>query len=86
MVCIAVMILRYKKPELERPYKTPALYLVGTLGVSFNLFLMYYVRKETWYAFIVWGIIGIAVYFFYSKKHAKLNNPEEFERLDNERK
>ena len=86
MVCIAVMILRYKKPELERPYRTPALYLVGTLGVSFNLFLMYYVRKETWYAFIVWGIIGIAVYFFYSKKHAKLNNPEEFERLDNERK
>lgn len=53
MVCIAVMILRYKKPELERPYKTPALYLVGTLGVSFNLFLMYYVRAETWYAFIL---------------------------------
>jgi APA family basic amino acid/polyamine antiporter len=47
---------------------------------------MLYVRKETWYAFIVWGIIGIAVYFLYSKKHAKLNNPEEFERLDNERK
>jgi APA family basic amino acid/polyamine antiporter len=86
MVCVAVMILRYKKPELERPYRTPALYLVGTLGVSFNIFLMLYVRKETWYAFIVWGIIGIAVYFIYSKKHAKLNNPEEFERLDNERK
>ena len=85
MVCIAVMILRYKKPELERPYKTPALYLVGTLGVSFNLFLMYYVRAETWYAFIIWGVIGIAVYFFYSKKHAKLNNPEEFDRLDENR-
>jgi APA family basic amino acid/polyamine antiporter len=73
MVCIAVMILRVKKPELERPYKTPAVYLVGTLGVGFNLFLMYFVRKETWIAFIVWGIIGISVYFLYSKKKSNLN-------------
>ncbi|WP_295333520.1 APC family permease [Flavobacterium sp.] len=73
MVCVAVMILRVKKPELERPYKTPAVYLVGTLGVGFNLFLMYFVRKETWIAFIVWGIIGISVYFLYSKKKSNLN-------------
>jgi APA family basic amino acid/polyamine antiporter len=73
MVCVAVMILRVKKPELERPYKTPAVFLVGTLGVGFNLFLMYFVRKETWIAFIVWGIIGISVYFLYSKKKSNLN-------------
>jgi len=73
MVCVAVMILRVKKPELERPYKTPAVYLVGTLGVGFNLFLMYFVRKETWIAFIVWGIIGITVYFLYSKRKSNLN-------------
>jgi APA family basic amino acid/polyamine antiporter len=74
MVCVAVMILRVKKPDLERPYKTPAVYVVGTLGVGFNLFLMYFVRKETWIAFIVWGIIGISVYFLYSKKKSNLNN------------
>ena len=38
MVCVAVMILRVKKPELDRPYRTPAVYLVGSLGVAFNLF------------------------------------------------
>ncbi|HRD39921.1 MAG TPA: amino acid permease, partial [Bacteroidia bacterium] len=59
MVCVAVMILRYKKPELERPYRTPAVYLVGTLGVAFNIFLMCFVRKETWIAFVIWGVIGI---------------------------
>lgn len=74
MVCIAVMILRVKKPDLERPYKTPAVYLVGSLGVAFNLFLMYFVRKETWIAFIIWGIIGISVYFLYSKRKSNLNN------------
>lgn len=74
MVCVAVMILRYKKPELERPYKTPAVYVVGTLGVCFNLFLMTQVRKETWYAFLIWGGIGILVYFLYSRKRSNLNN------------
>ncbi len=77
MVCVAVMMLRYKKPELERPYRTPAVYLVGCLGVAFNLFLMYFVRTETWYAFIIWGIIGIAVYFLYSRSRSNLNNPTE---------
>ncbi len=72
MVCVAVMILRFKKPELERPYRTPAVYLVGTLGVSFNIFLMCYVRKETWIAFLIWGAIGIAVYFLYSKRNSNL--------------
>jgi APA family basic amino acid/polyamine antiporter len=86
MVCIAVMILRYKKPELDRPYKTPAVYIVGTLGVAFNIGLMTFVREETWHTFIIWGALGILVYFLYGKRNAKLNNPEEFERLDNERK
>lgn len=77
MVCIAVMILRYKKPELERPYRTPAVYLVGTLGVLFNLFLMYFVRIDTWKAFIVWGTLGIIVYFVYGKRKSNLNNLPE---------
>ena len=76
MVCVAVMMLRYKKPELERPYRAPAVYVVGTLGVSFNLFLMYFVRKETWIAFLIWGSIGIAVYFLYSKKRSNLEIKE----------
>jgi len=77
MVCVAVMILRKKKPELERPYRTPAVYLVGTLGVCFNIFLMCFVRKETWVAFCVWGVIGIIVYFLYSRRNSNLNNPQE---------
>lgn len=76
MVCVAVMILRKRKPELERPYRTPAVYLVGTLGVLFNIFLMCFVRKETWIAFVIWGFIGIVVYFLYSRKNSNLNKLE----------
>ncbi len=73
MVCVAVMILRKKKPELDRPYRTPAVYLVGCLGVGFNIFLMCFVRKETWIAFMIWGAIGIAIYFLYSRRNSNLN-------------
>jgi basic amino acid/polyamine antiporter, APA family len=73
MVCVAVMILRYKKPELERPYRTPAVYVVGTLGVVFNLFLMTQVRLATWKFFIIWGVMGILVYFLYSRNKSHLN-------------
>ena len=76
MVCVAVMILRKKKPELERPYRAPAVYLVGSLGVGFNIFLMCFVRPETWVAFLVWGTLGIIVYFLYSKRNSNLEKPE----------
>ena len=67
----------YKKPELDRPYKTPAIYLVGSLGVGFNIFLMCFVRPETWVAFLIWGSIGIAVYFLYSRRNSNLHNVKE---------
>jgi APA family basic amino acid/polyamine antiporter len=84
MVCIAVMILRYKKPELERPYRTPAVYLIGTLGVSFNIFLMFFVRPETWVAFLIWGGLGILVYFLYSKRNSNLEKLSEEEQVASE--
>jgi APA family basic amino acid/polyamine antiporter len=73
MVCVAVLILRIKQPHLERPYKTPLIYIVAPLGASFNVFLMTYVREHTWYAFIIWGIIGVLVYFLYSRRNSNLN-------------
>ncbi|MFZ9450865.1 MAG: amino acid permease [Bacteroidia bacterium] len=73
MVCIAVLILRIKQPNLDRPYKTPWIYLVAPLGAGFNLFLMSQVRINTWYAFIIWGSLGVLVYFLYSRKHSHLH-------------
>ena len=78
MVCAAVWMLRVKEPQLERPYRTPALPLVATLGILFNVGLMTQVRHETWLAFIVWGVIGITVYFMYGHKRSNLHvHPEK---------
>jgi APA family basic amino acid/polyamine antiporter len=73
MVCAAVWILRVKQPQLERPYKTPFLPVIASLGIGFNIFLMTQVRINTWYAFIIWGTLGVLVYFFYSRKKSHLH-------------
>ncbi len=75
MVCIAVLVLRIKQPDLERPYKTPWIYFVAPMGALFNFFLMTQVRENTWYAFLIWGTLGVIVYFLYSRKKSNLNNP-----------
>jgi APA family basic amino acid/polyamine antiporter len=72
MVCLAVLILRIKEPALDRPYKTPAIWFVAPAGVLFNIFLMTQVRIQTWYTFIIWGVLGVLVYFLYSRRHSNL--------------
>ncbi|MEY4351522.1 MAG: hypothetical protein RL078_1601 [Bacteroidota bacterium] len=74
MISIAVLIMRIKQPELERPFKTPAVWFVAIAGASFNFGLMYFVRPDTWVAFIVWSTLGLIVYFLYSRKHSHLND------------
>jgi APA family basic amino acid/polyamine antiporter len=73
MISIAVVVLRVKQPALDRPFKTPALYIVGPLGAMFNIGLMYFVRPDTWIAFICWSTLGVVVYFLYSRKNSHLN-------------
>jgi len=74
MVCVAVLVLRVKQPELDRPYRTPAVYFVAPAGFLFNIFLMTNVQQNTWYAFLIWGSLGVLVYFLYSRRHSNLNN------------
>jgi basic amino acid/polyamine antiporter, APA family len=78
MVCAAVMVLRYTKPGLERPYRAPMVYVVGTLGVLFNVGLMTRVRENTWAAFVIWSTIGIIVYFAYSRNRSNLRELNPF--------
>lgn len=76
MICVAVLVLRIKQPNLERPFKTPLLPVVSVLGAAFNVGLMFFVRPETWVAFVCWSVLGVIVYFTYSKRKSKLNEWE----------
>ncbi len=76
MICIAVWVLRVKQPHLERPFKTPILPVVALLGAGFNIGLMFFVRPETWIAFLCWSALGVIVYFAYSRRNSNLNELE----------
>ncbi|RYY38819.1 MAG: amino acid permease [Chitinophagaceae bacterium] len=72
MICAAVLLLRRKAPHLHRPFRVRYVGLVATLGVVFNLLLMFSLDGATWVRFVVWSIAGIAVYFFYGARKSKL--------------
>jgi APA family basic amino acid/polyamine antiporter len=72
VVCIGIVILRRTRPDLPRPYKTPFVPFVPILGVIANFALMYSLDNLTWASFILWMMLGLVIYFAYSRKHSKL--------------
>ncbi|MBE0660774.1 MAG: amino acid permease [Bryobacteraceae bacterium] len=72
LVCIAVVIMRKTQPDLPRPFRTPWVPLVPILGVAFNLLLMFSLDKLTWAAFLSWMVLGLLVYFGYSRSRSHL--------------
>jgi len=69
LVCLSVVILRKRSPELHRPFKTPGSPYVPILGALTCFYLMSCLPITTWIRFIAWLLIGVVIYFAYSWKH-----------------
>ncbi len=83
VVCVAVIVLRYKQPNLNRTFKTPGMPVVPAIGVVFSIWLITFLQPATWLRFAVWFVIGLAVYFLYSRRHSVLNRTgAEVEKTD----
>jgi APA family basic amino acid/polyamine antiporter len=74
LVCIGVVILRKTHPELPRPFRVWAPWLIGPLGAIACLWVMTGLPMDTWIRLVVWLIIGFCIYFTYGVKHSKLRN------------
>ncbi|PVX47830.1 amino acid/polyamine/organocation transporter (APC superfamily) [Flavobacterium sp. 103] len=74
MVCLGILILRKKEPNLERPFKTPFVPVVPILGIITCVVMMVSLPFDTWLRLFVWLAIGFIIYFFYGKKRSKLRN------------
>ncbi|KYH43694.1 APC family permease [Branchiibius sp. NY16-3462-2] len=72
VVSIAVIVLRKTQPDMKRPFRTPLVPFVPILATLCCLALMASLAVETWIRFLVWLAIGLLVYFFYGRKHARL--------------
>jgi APA family basic amino acid/polyamine antiporter len=72
IVCSSVLIMRYKHPEAERPFRAPFVPLVPILGILSCLLLMFSLPPENWWRLIIWLAVGFVIYFSYSRRHSVL--------------
>ncbi|MBS1627690.1 MAG: amino acid permease [Bacteroidetes bacterium] len=77
LVSLGVWILRVKSPHIQRPFKTPMAPVVSVLGAVICLAMIVGLDKRTLMVAFGWMVIGLIVYFSYSKKNSKLRNPSD---------
>jgi APA family basic amino acid/polyamine antiporter len=72
IVCTAVLIMRRRHPEIDRPFRCPFVPVVPLLGIAFCLLLMFSLPAENWLRLFVWLALGFVVYFGYGRRHSVL--------------
>jgi APA family basic amino acid/polyamine antiporter len=70
IVCGGVWYLRVKEPNRERPFRTPWVPAVPILGILVCFAMMVPLAGMTWLRLIIWLLIGLVIYFFYSQRHS----------------
>jgi len=72
IVCAGVWIMRVRRPDLARPFKTPWVPFVPIMGILISLALMGGLKGLTWLRLIIWLVIGMVIYFTYGVKHSRV--------------
>jgi len=72
LVCIGLIVLRYTRPHLARPFKTPLMPWIPLLGALSCLGLMWQLPALTWHRFVWWTLAGVIIYGLYGMRHSKL--------------
>lgn len=70
VVCAAVLVMRKKYPDAERPFRCPWVPVVPVLGILCCLMLMFSLPADNWLRLAVWLVIGLVIYFFYGRHHS----------------
>jgi APA family basic amino acid/polyamine antiporter len=72
IVCAAVLLLRIRRPDAHRPFRTPLVYFLAPAGILVNLTMMMFLPLATWYRLVGWLVIGFVIYFAYGMWHSRL--------------
>ena len=72
IVCAAVLIMRVRHPEAERPFRAPLVPATPVLGILTCLLLMFSLPAENWWRLVAWLLAGFVIYFSYGRKHSVL--------------
>jgi APA family basic amino acid/polyamine antiporter len=81
LVSLGVLVLRHTQPQRRRSFRTPGVPIVPLLSILCCLVLMASLPIETWVRFLVWLIIGLTIYFGYSRHRSEFGrSPREMVR------
>jgi APA family basic amino acid/polyamine antiporter len=73
IVCAGVLVLRFKAPTARRPFRAPFGPVVAVIGCAMCLYLMIGgLSGATWWRFVIWFLVGVAVYAAYGYRHSLL--------------
>src|SRR6201996_8580338 len=71
IVCVGVMVLRVRAPHVNRPFRTPFIWITAPLGIIMCVFMISFLPLDTFLRLVIWTVIGLVIYFLYSSRHAK---------------
>jgi APA family basic amino acid/polyamine antiporter len=73
LICLGIIVLRYKDPDRERPFRVPfGPLLLPVLGIVSCLGLIYYLPPSSWWRFVGWLGVGLVIYLLYGYRHSRL--------------
>ena len=72
LVSLSIPVLRRRRPDLKRAFQVPGNPFIPYLAAAASLYLMLTLPAETWVRFFIWMIIGLVIYFLYSKNNSRL--------------
>ncbi len=70
IVCAGVWVLRVRRPEISRPFRTPWVPLVPILGIAVSGLMMVSLPRDTWIRLLIWFLVGLVIFFTYSRRHS----------------
>ncbi len=73
LVCAGVWLMRARRPDLDRGFTVPALPFVATAGILTCGAMIFGLGWTNWLRLIAWLVIGLMIYFGYSRSRSKLN-------------
>jgi len=74
VVCAAVLIMRRKYPDAQRPFRCPWVPFVPVMGILACLMLMFSLPTANWWRLFVWLALGLVIYFIYGRHHSVMKH------------